>query len=138
MVVLLHNVVQILTATNRHRVRPRKWNSPFIPMRCSAITKDGIFDYVYGVLHAPTYRARFANDLGKELPRIPLAPDFHAFAQAGCELAELHLGYEDCAEYPLEVAFAHSGDPRREHFGSAGRPCDSMTMKRRPSASTSM
>ena len=48
----------------------------------NTITKDAIFDYVYGVLHASAYRERFANDLAKELPRIPLAPDFHAFAKA--------------------------------------------------------
>ena len=82
----------------------------------NTITKDAIFDYVYGVLHASAYRERFANDLPKELPRIPLAPDFHAFAKAGRELAELHLGYETCEEYSLEVAFAHSGDPRPSHF----------------------
>lgn len=67
----------------------------------SALTKDDIFYYVYGVLHSPEYRDRFANDLSKELPRVPLAPDFGAFASAGRELAELHLGYESCAEYPL-------------------------------------
>ena len=82
----------------------------------NTITKDAIFDYVYGVLLASVYRERFANDLAKELPRIPLAPDFHAFAAAGRELAELHLGYETCEEYSLEVEFAHCGDPRREHF----------------------
>ena len=82
----------------------------------NTITKDAIFDYVYGVLHASAYRERFANDLAKELPRIPLAPDFHAFAKAGRELAELHLGYDTCEEYSLEVAFAHSGDPRPAHF----------------------
>ena len=82
----------------------------------NTITKDAIFDYVYGVLHASAYRERFANDLAKELPRIPLAPDFHAFAKAGRELAELHLGYETCEEYSLEVAFAHSGDPPPSHF----------------------
>ena len=82
----------------------------------NTITKDGIFDYVYGVLHAPDYRERFANDLAKELPRIPFAPDFHAFAEAGCELAELHLGYESCEEYPLEVTFTQPGEPRPEHF----------------------
>ena len=82
----------------------------------NTITKDAIFDYVYGVLHASAYRERFANDLAKELPRIPLAPDFHAFAKAGRELAELHLGYETCEEYSLEVASAHSGDPRPSHF----------------------
>ncbi len=65
------------------------------------VTKDAIFDYVYGVLHAPDYRARFADDLSKTLPRIPFAPDFHAFAEAGRGLAELHLGYETGPEYPL-------------------------------------
>ena len=82
----------------------------------NTITKDAIFDYVYGVLHASAYRERFANDLAKELPRIPLAPDFHAFAKAGRELAELHLGYETCAEYPLKIVFAREGEPRPAHF----------------------
>ena len=50
--------------------------------RDDAISKDDIFDYVYGVLHAPDYRQRFANDLAKELPRVPFAPDFQAFVEA--------------------------------------------------------
>ena len=82
----------------------------------NTITKDLTFDYVYGVLHAPGYRERFANDLAKELPRIPLADDFHAFARAGRELAELHLGYETCQEYPLDVTFTQLGEPRPEQF----------------------
>ena len=86
-----------------------------IHYRDSTITKDAIFDYVYGVLHAPDYRERFANDLTKELPRIPFAP-FHAFTKAGRELAALHLGYEHCDEYPLELVFAQPGEPRPEHF----------------------
>ena len=49
----------------------------------NTITRDAIFDYVYGILHAPEYRERFANDLAKELPRIPFAPDFRAFSEAG-------------------------------------------------------
>ena len=57
----------------------------------NSIEKDAIFDYVYGVLHAPEYRERFANDLSKDLPRVPLATEFHAFATAGRELAALHL-----------------------------------------------
>ena len=86
-----------------------------IHYRDSTITKDAIFDYVYGVLHAPDYRERFANDLTKELPRIPFAP-FHAFTKAGRELAALHLGYEHCDEHPLELVFAQPGEPRPEHF----------------------
>ena len=73
------------------------------------ITKDAIFDYVYGVLHAPSYREQFANDLLKELPRIPFAPDFHAFAEAGGALATLHLGYETCEQYPLSVESTQGG-----------------------------
>ena len=66
-----------------------------------SIIKDAIFDYVYGVLHAPDYRARFADDLSKSLPRIPFAPEFRTFAEAGRALAALHLGYESGPEYPL-------------------------------------
>ena len=82
----------------------------------NAIGKDDIFDYVYGILHAPEYRERFANDLAKDLPRVPLAPDFRAFAGAGSALAELHLGYETCPEYPLRLEHAGPGEPAPEHF----------------------
>ena len=51
--------------------------------RDDSITKDDIFDYIYGILHAPSYRDEFANDLSKMIPRIPFAPDFRAFAEAG-------------------------------------------------------
>ena len=64
------------------------------------ITKDDIFDYVYGILHASSYREQFANDLSKMLPHIPYAPDFRAFAEAGKALAELHLNYDTCERYP--------------------------------------
>ena len=64
------------------------------------ISKDDIFDYVYGILHAPSYREEFANDLSKMIPRIPFAPDFRAFAEAGQLLADLHLNYETCEQYP--------------------------------------
>ncbi len=67
-----------------------------------SITADLLFDYVYGVLHAQDYRQKFANDLAKGLPRVPFAPDFYAFAHAGAELANLHLKYEDCEQYPLD------------------------------------
>ncbi len=74
------------------------------------ITKDDIWHYVYGLLHAPDYRERFKADLSKDLPRIPFAPDFGAFCDAGAELAALHLGYETCAEYDLQVDIDGKGD----------------------------
>ena len=67
-----------------------------------AITKWDIFHYVYAVLHHPLYRERYAANLKRELPRLPFAPDFHAFARAGARLAEIHVNYEQAAEYPLE------------------------------------
>ena len=80
------------------------------------ITKDMIFNYVYGVLHAPSYREEFANNLAKEMPRIPFAPDFYTFADAGAALATLHLSYETCERYQLNVIFAHEGEPQPQHF----------------------
>lgn len=68
----------------------------------SRITKEDIFYYVYGILHAPDYRTTFAADLKKSLPRLPLVEspdDFWAFSRAGRSLAELHLGYEHVEPY---------------------------------------
>ncbi|MBN2021561.1 MAG: N-6 DNA methylase [Pirellulales bacterium] len=95
-----------------------------------SITKWDIFYYVYGMLHHPGYREKFAENLKRELPRIPLAgaptegdappaqraakprsrkgpaaaPSrlFRAFADAGKRLAALHLDYESLEPYELE------------------------------------
>jgi predicted helicase len=45
-----------------------------------------------------------ADNLKRELPRIPFAPDFAAFAAAGRELARLHIEYETLEPWPLESA----------------------------------
>jgi predicted helicase len=66
------------------------------------ITKWDIFYYVYGLLHHPGYRQRYAENLKRELPRIPLAPDFRAFCRTGKELARLHLDYEKLEPWELE------------------------------------
>lgn len=67
------------------------------------ISQWDIFYYVYGMLHHPKYREKYAANLRRELPRIPFAPDFSAFADAGKKLAELHVNYEQQEEYPLEM-----------------------------------
>ncbi|HEX9927772.1 MAG TPA: type ISP restriction/modification enzyme [Pyrinomonadaceae bacterium] len=73
------------------------------PMRESRqITKRDIFHYVYAVLHHPVYRAKYAANLKRELPRVPLAPDFWAFADAGERLAALHVNYESQTPFALE------------------------------------
>ena len=66
------------------------------------ITKEDIFYYIYGVLHSPEYKQRFASDLKKMLPRIPFTADFWTFSQAGRELGYYHLNYETIEPYELE------------------------------------
>lgn len=64
-----------------------------------SITKDDIFYYIYGLLHSPEYRERFAADLKKSLPRIPKLADFRGFAEAGRKLADMHIHYERVEPY---------------------------------------
>ncbi|WP_198116800.1 DEAD/DEAH box helicase [Massilia rhizosphaerae] len=65
------------------------------------ISKEDIFWYTYGVLHSSEYKQRFAADLKKMLPRIPLVLDFRAFCEAGRKLGKWHLDYEDVEPFPL-------------------------------------
>ncbi len=69
------------------------------------ITKDGLFNYVYGILHSEEYRRRFEDNLSKEMPRIPLvgkASDFWAFVNAGKKLGEMHCDFDQAEIYPLK------------------------------------
>jgi predicted helicase len=66
------------------------------------VEKWDIFYYVYALLHHAGYRERYADNLKRELPRIPLVGDFRKFADAGRELADLHLNYEDVDGYRLK------------------------------------
>jgi predicted helicase len=73
------------------------------------ISKEDLFYYVYGLLHSPDYRQRYADNLSKELPRIPTVKsveDFWHFSKSGRDLAELHLNYETVLPYPLKMAVA--------------------------------
>ncbi len=78
--------------------------------RDPVISKWSIFDYVYGLLHHPGYRAKFADNLKRELPRIPFAPDFRAFQLAGQKLIKLHLDYEKLDPYDLQLVET-AGEP---------------------------
>jgi predicted helicase len=67
------------------------------------VTDEDLFYYVYGVLYSPDYRSIFSSDLKKALPRIPRPSSkefFQAFASAGRELGELHMGYEAVEPWP--------------------------------------
>ncbi len=67
----------------------------------SGISKDDIWGYMYGVMHAPDWRERYKHDLQRNLPRIPLADNFEAFRAAGHKLMDLHIGYETCSEHDV-------------------------------------
>jgi len=74
------------------------------------ITKWDIFYYIYGILHHPTYRTKYADDLRRQFPRIPKTPDFRAFSKAGEQLARWHLDYEQVEPYKLK--FVESKDQK--------------------------
>ena len=79
------------------------------------VTKEDIFYYIYAVLHAPDYRARFEADLKKALARIPLCrngAEFAAFVRVGRKLGDLHCGYENAAPWPGCVVDIRSDDAR--------------------------
>lgn len=69
------------------------------------INKEDLFYYIYGLLHSPDYRTKYADNLSKELPRIPKVAkveDFWAFSTAGHKLADLHINYEIQPMYDVD------------------------------------
>ena len=70
----------------------------------SDVTKWDIFHYVYAMLHHPQYRERYAENLKRDLPHIPLLHNKEAFlvcVRIGKQLMDIHLNYEQAKEYPL-------------------------------------
>ena len=104
------------------------------------ITKEDVFYYIYGLLHSEDYKKRFADNLAKELPRIPCvkkATDFWAFSKAGRDLAELHINYETTEPYPVNYAggslFMDSYEDKdyrveQMKFGKKGKQVDKTTV----------
>lgn len=109
------------------------------------VQKEDIFHYVYGALHDPDYRAKFAADLKKQIPRLPLPKDRKAFEKVesiGRKLANLHLHYEEIEPWALDeigtldyhvtkMAWAKDGKAVRkdmlvvnEHLTLAGIPAE--------------
>ena len=84
------------------------------------IAKIDIFYYVYGLLHHPGYRKKYANNLSRELPHVPMVPDFWAFSKAGKVLTDLHLGFfnedEKDNRYPLGPTKRRFGKPAKLAF----------------------
>lgn len=55
---------------------------------------EDAFDYIYAVLHSPTYRSRYVEFLKSDFPRVPLTSNpalFRALCSLGATLVGLHL-----------------------------------------------
>ncbi len=101
------------------------------PENADKVDVDAIFYYIYGVLHSPEYRSTYANNLQKELARIPRVAtyeEFAAFEKAGRALAQLHVNYEAVKPYEgctIEMADAHSYRVEKLAYGKiAGQKGD--------------
>lgn len=73
-------------------------------------TPEQIFDYIYGVLHTPSYRERYKEFLKVDFPRIPYPANkeqFDKIVSIGYKLRKLHL----MEEIPqISTAFNIPGD----------------------------
>jgi predicted helicase len=77
---------------------------------------EAVLGYLYAVLHSPTYRARYAEFLKRDFPRVPLPPDkatFDALAQLGSALIDLHLLRDPALNTP-SCKYPVGGDHRVE------------------------
>jgi predicted helicase len=84
----------------------RKHYQPGRGKKARPITKEAIFHYVYAVLHDPQYREKYALNLKREFPRIPLYGGsdavFWQWAGWGEALMALHIGYESVEPFALK------------------------------------
>ena len=101
------------------------------PDHADKVDVDAIFYYIYGVLHSSEYRSTYANNLQKELARIPRVAtyeEFAAFEKAGRALADLHINYETVKPYDgctIEMADAPSYKLEKLAYGKiAGQKGD--------------
>ena len=76
-----------------------------------AFSPFDLLDYIYGILHSPSYRERFNEFLKVDFPRIPYPTDaneFRRIAEIGGELRRVHLME---ASLPLVTEFNIKGTP---------------------------
>jgi predicted helicase len=79
-------------------------------------TPEEIFYYIYAVLYANTYRARYAEFLKTDFPRVPFTKNHKLFVEMGKlgkQLVELHLLKAPDLERPA-AHFQGKGDNRLE------------------------
>lgn len=80
------------------------------------IEKLDIFNYIYAVLHDPTYREKFSLNLKIEYPRIPFYPNFKQWSDWGKLLIELHTNFEKTNGWQLHRVDNFSLNPHRQQL----------------------
>lgn len=63
------------------------------------LSLDDTFSYVYGLLNSREYQEKYANDLKKDLARIPIVKNKERYVEVGKALMDLHLNYEEVPVY---------------------------------------
>ena len=63
------------------------------------LSLDDTFAYVYGLLNSRDYQEKYANDLKKDLARIPIVKNKEKYVEVGKALMDLHLNYEEVPVY---------------------------------------
>ncbi|MCZ3493548.1 DEAD/DEAH box helicase family protein [Lactobacillus gasseri] len=74
------------------------------------LSLDDTFAYVYGLLNSPEYQQKYANDLKKDLARIPIVANKEKYVEVGKKLMDLHINYEEVPVYQ-DVKIIVSDDP---------------------------
>lgn len=95
--------------------------------RSHITTPEQIFDYIYGVLHTPSYREKYKEFLKIDFPRIPYPEnkaDFERVVSIGNKLRKLHLMEEippQATSFDIEGDNAVSDIRFERHSGAEQR-----------------
>ena len=92
----------------------------------AGITREEIFHYVYAVLHHPAYRTRYAENLKRDLPRIPfigVGDEVMSLksppAKTGKKLEPPHVGSYLAKFFPLSAIATMQGEATPAHNPAA-------------------
>lgn len=77
------------------------------------LSLDDTFVYVYGLLNSKEYQEKYANDLKKDLARIPIVKNKEQYVEVGKKLMDLHLNYEEVPVFE-GVFFESKSNPSYE------------------------
>nr|WP_310572687.1 type ISP restriction/modification enzyme [Lacticaseibacillus paracasei] len=75
------------------------------------LSTDDTYAYVYGLLNSPEYQQKYANDLKKDLARIPIVKSVQQYVEIGQQLLDLHINYEEAEQYTDCKVIFHTDKP---------------------------